>query len=593
MSGKAHLLNIGRSVSGRAWRARLDHDRDALAIAERYDLPEVVGRVLAGRRVSVAEVETYLKPTLKSLMPDPAAMADMEAGADRIARAVRAGEIIGIIGDYDVDGMAATALLAQYLEAVGPPPVIHIPDRLAEGYGPNRAAVVGLKERGASLVVTLDCGVAAHEPIAHASDIGLETVIVDHHPVGETLPAARAVINPNRHDDTSGLGYLAAAGVAMMLIVAVNRRLRRAGHWTGRGELDLLAGLDLVALATVCDVVPLVGLNRAFVAQGLKIMAGRHRPGLAALADAARLNRKPDVHALGFVLGPRLNAAGRIASARVGLKLLMTNDRSQAAALAGELERLNRERQRVELAVVEAAEIQARKSLERDPTSPILVVAGEAWHAGVLGLVAARLKERYGVPALAVGLDPATGLAAGSGRSIPGIDLGRAVRSAVERGIVVKGGGHAMAAGLTVERARLDDLRRFLAGALAEAGAAPRLALDVDGMLTASGASLELLSLIDRAGPYGSGNPEPVFVFAGHRVAYADTAGADNVRCALVAGDGSRLKAVAFRCLGTALGNALLGERGRRLHIAGRLALDDWNGRRAVQLLIDDAAEVS
>lgn len=593
MSGKVHPLSISRSLTGRAWRARLDHDRDALAIAERYDLPEVLGRVLAGRRVPVAEVESYLKPTLRSLMPDPAVMADMEAGADRIARAVGSGETIGIIGDYDVDGMAATALLAQYLEAAGTLPVIHIPDRLAEGYGPNRAAVASLKERNASVLVTLDCGIAAHGPIAHAGETGLDTVIVDHHPAGETLPAARAVINPNRHDDASGLDYLAAAGVTMMLIAAVNRRLRQAGHWAGRGEPDLLAGLDLVALATVCDVVPLVGLNRAFVAQGLKIMAGRHRPGLAALADAARLNRRPDVHALGFVLGPRLNASGRIASARIGLKLLMTDDRSEAAALAAELERLNRERQRVELAAVDAAESEARKSLERNPASPVLIVAGEGWHAGVLGLVAARLKERYGVPALALGLDPVTGMAAGSGRSVPGIDLGRAVRSAVDEGILIKGGGHAMAAGLTVEQARLEEFREFLTGAVMEAGPVPRLMLDLDGTLSASGANLDLLSLIERAGPYGSGNPEPVFAFAGHRIAYADAAGADHVRCTLLAGDGTRLKAIAFRCLGTALGEALLAERGRPFHVAGRLAVDDWNGRRAVQLLIDDAAEVS
>lgn len=594
MNGSRHVLNVARSLSGRAWQARLTHDREALAIAERHELPELLGRVLAGRLVPLDQVSAYLNPTLRALMPDPQVLCDMEAGAARIATAVRVGETIGIIGDYDVDGISSTALLSQYLEAAGLQPVIHIPDRLSEGYGPSCAAVDSLRSQKASVLVTLDCGAAAHGPIAHACGLGLDVIVVDHHPAGEELPSALAVINPNRQDDASRLGHLSAAGVTMMLLAAVNRFLRHAGFWTARGgEPDLLAGLDLVALATVCDVMPLIGLNRAFVAQGLKVLATRHRPGLAALADAARLNRRPDVHALGFALGPRINASGRVGSGVAALKLLMTSDRAEAASLAQELERMNRQRQTIELDVVEAAQAQAQTALERDPDAPILVVAGETWHPGVLGLVASRLKERHGRPAIALALDTTTGRASGSGRSIPGIDLGRAIRAAAEAGLLEKGGGHAMAAGLTLATTRLEELREFIGAAITEGGTAiGQRALELDGALTASGATLGLLALIERAGPYGSGNPEPVFAFPAHRVAYADCAGADHVRCTLSSGDGTRIKAVAFRSLGTELGEALVSERAKPLHVAGRLALDDWNGRRAVQLFIDDAAEI-
>jgi single-stranded-DNA-specific exonuclease len=354
--------------------------------------------VLAARAVPLDTVAGYLNPTLRALMPDPDVLADMEAGVDRLARAIAANERIAIIGDYDVDGMASTALLALYLQAAGATPLIHIPDRIAEGYGPGAGAISALKDQGASLIVTLDCGTAAHEALAHAAAIGLDAVIVDHHPAGEDLPPACAVINPNRQDDVSGLGYLAAAGVTMMLLAGLNRRLRQQGFWGVTPEPDLLESLDLVALATVCDVVPLTGLNRAFVIQGLKVMAERRRPGLAALCDVARLTRKPDVHALGFVLGPRLNAAGRIGDARVGLDLLMTRDRGRAQSLAQQLEQLNRERQKIEIAVVDAAQDQAAAALARSPDLPLLLVAGENWHPGILGLVAAGSRSASGSP---------------------------------------------------------------------------------------------------------------------------------------------------------------------------------------------------
>jgi single-stranded-DNA-specific exonuclease len=541
-------------------------------------------------------VEGFLRPTLRALMPAPEALRDLEAGAERIARAVVAGETIAVIGDYDVDGASATALLKCFLAALGAGALVHIPHRLDEGYGPSREAVSVLKARGAQLLITVDCGIGAHDPLDHASALGLDVVIVDHHQAAEVLPQAHAIINPNRQDDLSGLGYLAAVGVTLILAAAVNRALRTRGFFgAGRPEPDLLRWLDLVALGTVCDVVPLRGLNRAYVTQGLKVMAHRSNVGLAALADMARLHRRPDPHALGFVFGPRINAAGRLGSSHLGVELLTAADNGTAARIAQELERLNRERQTIELGVVEDAARQAEVALGQRAGAPVLVVAGEGWHPGVLGLVAARLKERFGRPAIALGFASGRTEAVGSGRSIAGVDLGAAVRAAQEQGLIRKGGGHAMAAGLTLARDRLDEFRQFLEERLAaEASRAEEArALSFDGALSASGATLALIELLERAGPYGAGNPAPLFGFPAHRILYADAAGADHVRCTLAASDGSRLKAVAFRSLGTELGELLLAERSHPLHVAGRLVVDDWGGSRAAQLLIEDAAEMA
>jgi single-stranded-DNA-specific exonuclease len=589
------FLEVERSLTGRRWQARLAEGRLAEAIAQRHDLPDIVGRVLAARGVGLEEAGDFLNPTLRALMPQPSALRDMEKGAERLAAAVMAGEKIGIIADYDVDGVASAALLQLYLQAAGNEATVRIPDRLSEGYGPSLAAVAALKEQGVSLLVTVDCGVAAHDPLEHAAGLGLETIVVDHHQAGETLPRAVAVINPNRQDDTSGLGHLCAAGVAMILVAAVSRELRRRGRFsTERLEPNLLQWLELVALATVCDVVPLKGLNRAYVAQGLRIMARRENVGLAALADVSRLKRKPDPYALGFLLGPRLNTAGRIGDAGLALKLLTTRDRGEANTIAQELERLNRERQAIEIAVVERAAVQAEAALGRERRPRVLVVTGRGWHPGVLGLAAARLKERFGVPSIVLAEEADGRLAGGSGRSITGVDLGCAVREALERGIVEKGGGHAMAAGLTVAMARLGDLRAFLEERLGPAvDAADERFLAIDAALSAGGASLDLIELLEQAGPYGTGHPAPVFAFPAHRVVYADPAGSDHIRCTLAAADGRRLKAVAFRSMGTALGEALLGERNFPLHVAGRLTIDDWNGSRAPSLHIEDAARIA
>lgn len=589
------FLNVERSASARRWKARLDDQRIADAISQRHELPEIIGRVLAARGVGIDEAEAFLNPTIRTLMPQPSALRDMEKGAARLADAIMQGEKIGVIADYDVDGVSSAAMLTLFLKAVGSGCSVHIPDRLTEGYGPSLKAVESLKAQGAQVLVTLDCGVMAHDPLLRAAELGLTTIIVDHHQAGEVLPEAYAVINPNRQDDISGLGYLCAAGVTMIFIAAVNRMLRGKG-WYGaeRPEPNMLQWLELVSLATVCDVVPLKGLNRAYVTQGLKIMARRENLGLACLADVARLKRKPDTYALGYLLGPRINAAGRIGNAAMALTLLTTEDKGEAAQIAQELERLNRERQEIELAVVDQAMIQADNMLGKERRAGVLVVSAKGWHPGVVGLAAARLKERFSLPSFVLAEDRDGKLASGSGRSVPGVDIGYAVREAFEAGLIVKGGGHAMAAGLTVEASRLVDLRGFLEERLGpQVAAAQDRALAIDAALTAGAATLELIELLEQAGPYGTAHPSPVFAFPAHRVLYADRAGGDHIRCTIASADGKRLKAIAFRAMGTELGELLLSEKQLPLHVAGRLTIDDWSGARVPCLHIEDAARVS
>lgn len=588
------FLNVERSASGRRWQARLDDARLAEAISQRHELPEILGRVLAARGVGIDEAETFLNPTLRGLMPQPSALRDMEKGASRLADAIIRAEKIGVIADYDVDGVSSAAMLQLFLRSVGSDCVVHIPDRLTEGYGPSEMAVTSLKAQDTQILVTLDCGVMAHDPLAHAAGLGLVTIIVDHHQAGEVLPEAHAVINPNRQDDMSGVGYLCAAGVAMIFIAAVNRILRQRGHYGEvRPEPNMLQWLELVALATICDVVPLKGLNRAYVTQGLKIMARRENLGLAALCDVARLKRRPDTYALGYLLGPRINAAGRIGNAALALRLLTTRDRGEAAGIAQDLERLNRERQEIEMRVVDQALFQADAMLGQGRNASVLVVASKGWHPGVVGLAAARLKERFGLPSFVLAED-ATGRFAGSGRSITGVDLGGAVRDAFAAGLIDKGGGHAMAAGLTVAGDRLGDLRAFLEEKLApQVAKAIDRSLAIDAALSAGGATLDLIELLEQAGPYGTGHPSPLFAFPAHRVIYADPAGSDHIRCTLASEDGRKIKAVAFRAMGTDMGELLLSERQLPLHVVGRLTVDDWSGTRVPCLHIEDAARLS
>jgi single-stranded-DNA-specific exonuclease len=589
----APFLGVETSILGRPWRDRLDMKARALAeaIVQHHGLPDALSRVLAARGVACEDCLDYLAPTIRALMPDPSSLIGMDAAAERLAHAAQRGETVAIFGDYDVDGACSSALLAQFLNACGAPNMIHIPDRIFEGYGPNADAIRALRQRGASLLVTVDCGVTSHGPLAAAAEVGLDVVVLDHHQAPVDLPPALAIVNPNRQDDLSGLGHLCAAGVVFMTLVAANRLLRERGFWTaGRPAPDLMGMVDLVALATVADVVPLKGLNRAFVLRGLDVMRQRGRPGLRALFDAARASGPPRAQALGYLIGPRINAGGRIGDAALGARLLLETDDAEADRIAAELDRLNRERQEIEAAAVAEAVAEADAAMGRSGETSVIVTAAESWHPGVVGLVAARLKERFGRPAVAISLGGETGT--GSARSIPGADIGMAVRAAVEAGILVKGGGHAMAAGLTVEAARLGDLRAFLEDRLAQGVAAARRerALLVDAAITAGGARAELVNEIERAGPFGSGSPEPVFAFPDHVIAEASIVGGAHVRVRLESRDRSRLDAIAFRCAEEPLGKALLGSRGEMLHVAGTLTLDRWGGAEKASLRIVDAA---
>ncbi len=591
-----NFLGVERSLTGRAWRERLDErgSARALAIAQRYGIDELLARVLAGRNVDVDQVDSFLDPTIKRLMPDPYTLTDMEAAATRIADAITKGESVAIFGDYDVDGATASALLSRYLRHCGLDPIVHIPDRIFEGYGPNVDAIRSFAERGVKLLVTVDCGVTSLEPLAEAKRLGVETVVIDHHQGDEKLPEAVAVVDPNRPDDLSALGHLAAVGLVFLTLVAVARELRRRNFWSDlRPEPDLLSLLHLVALGTVADVVPLHGLNRAFVAKGLIALRRREHPGPTALMDVARLSGPPEPWHLGFLLGPRINAGGRIGRADLGVRLLLEEDPGEAARIAGELDRLNRERQQIEQATVAQAEAEALASLGLEEKGAVIVTAAEGWHPGVVGLVAARLKERFGRPAFAIALEPG-GTGTGSGRSIAGVDLGRAVRRAVQEGLLLKGGGHAMAAGVTLKKDGLGAFRAFMEENLAGAVEAARRdsALLFDGAVSAGAFNFSLADLLSRAGPFGAGNPEPMLALPAHTLAYADPVGDSHIRARFRSGDGKFVNAIAFRAMGQPLGRSLLENPGHALHAAGHIVVDRWQGEERVQLRLVDVAAV-
>jgi single-stranded-DNA-specific exonuclease len=588
------FLGVENSATGRAWRDRLDERgaSRALAIAQRHDLPELLARILAGRNVEADAVDAFLDPTIKRTMPDPNVLTAMPEAATRIADAVMRGESIAIFGDYDVDGATSAAVLARFLRFGGVEPIIHIPDRLFEGYGPNVEAVRALAARGATLLVTVDCGTTSVEPLSEAKALGMDVVVIDHHQADETLPPALAIVNPNRRDDLSGLGYLAAVGLVFMTVVAVNRELRARGFWSeARPEPDLLTFLDDVALGTVADVVPLIGLNRAFVAKGLLVLRRREQAGHVSLMDVARLSGPPEAWHLGFLLGPRINAGGRIGRADLGVRLLLETDPIEAAKIAAELDRLNRERQAIEQETLAQAEAEAMAALGIEETGAVVITAAEGWHPGVVGLVAARLKEKFGRPAFAIALEPG-GIGTGSGRSITGVDIGRAVRRAVTEGLLVKGGGHAMAAGVTLRKGALAQLRAFLETALSADVATARRAsgLMIDGAVSAAGANLDLVAMIERAGPFGSGNPEPVIALPAHSVTYAEEVGQAHMRVRFKSADGASVNAIAFRAAGQKLGTALLNSRGRQVHAAGSFAIDRYQGEERVQFRLTDIA---
>lgn len=587
------VLGVQKSFNQNAWRERLSEDqvRHAMAISQRLGVPDVLSRVMAARGVLPEQAEEFLAPSIKTLMPDPSTLVDMDQAVSRVADAVQAGTNVAIFGDYDVDGATSSSVLARYLRWVGLSPQIHIPDRIIEGYGPNAPALEQLHSDGARLLITVDCGSTSFEAFEVAKKIGLEVVVIDHHQVGEELPPVVALVNPNRQDDLSGQGHLAAVGVTFLFLVGLNRELRQRGFFNNRTAPDLLALLDLVALGTVCDVVPLTGLNRAYVTRGLEVMHQRRNPGLAFLADVARVVGKVAPYHLGFLLGPRINAGGRIGDAALGARLLTSEDHVEAREIAARLDELNTERQTMEAVMLEQADAQAVIAIEQsDPA--VLITGSNDWHPGIVGLIASRLKEAHRRPAFAIAYDE-TGKGTGSGRSIPGVDLGKVVRGAVDEGLLEKGGGHAMAAGLTVLKQKADALAAYfdehLKAQVEEANASRDL--KVDGALTATGANLELMDYLEKAGPYGAGHSEPVFVFPAHRVSFADVVGKGHVRASLGGSDGAKIKAIAFKAEDKPHGQALLEKRGQSVHVAGTLSVDTWQGTPRVQLRILDVAD--
>jgi single-stranded-DNA-specific exonuclease len=586
------FLGVERSLLGKRWRERGGDSRAGLGLAQRHNLPEIVGRILAGRGVSDEACAQFLAPSLRDSLPDPLQFKGMAEAVTRLESALRNTETIAIFGDYDVDGATAAALLKQFLTAAGGKIVVYIPDRQREGYGPNAAALQKLRADGAAIAITVDCGITAHAALDAAAQCGLDMIVVDHHLGEPTLPRAVAVINPNRLDESGQCGNLAAVGVAFLLAVALNRALRESGWYNeARPEPDLMALLDLVALGTICDVVALTGLNRALVAQGLKVIRRRGNIGLAALADIAKVGERLDAYHAGFILGPRINAGGRVGASDLGVRLLSTEDPVEARNIAAQLHQLNDERRAIEATVLEEAIAQVDGG---GKIGPLVFAASENWHPGVIGIVASRLKERYNRPACVAAI--VGGQAKGSGRSVSGVGLGAAVIAARQAGLLVNGGGHAMAAGFTAELAKLDAFREFLSARVAEAigDAEPVAELSIDGALSANAATPDFAAILERLAPFGSGNSEPRFALPNLRVLRADVVGAAHLR--VILGDGAgkaRLKGIAFRCLETNLGRALLQGQGRGFHLAGHLRADNWQGREDVQLMIDDAAPVS
>lgn len=572
------VLGVNNSLSGRRWLWRAGEDRVAAGIAQRLAVPEIVSRLLAARGIGIEAAADFLEPTLRVMLPDPSVLADMDVAADRLAAAVRQGETVAVFGDYDVDGACSAALMLTLLRELGCPVLFHVPDRILEGYGPNPAALAGLVGRGARLIICVDCGTAAALALSEVAGRA-DVIVLDHHRAEGLPPPILATVNPNRLDDGSGLGMLCAAGVTFLTAIAAVRTLRRSGYFAARREPDLMGLLDLVALATVCDVMPLVGVNRAFVCQGLKIMGRRARPGVAALLEVSGAREKLGAGTCGFALGPRINAGGRISEADMGLRLLLTEDAAEARLLAERLDAVNRQRQDVEASIVDAAMYAAEAQVATGRAA--LLVTGHGWHPGVVGIVAGRIKERFNRPACVAGFTD--GLGKGSGRSVPGVDLGAAVIAARQAGILETGGGHAMAAGFALRAERLEEFHAFLEERLVAAATLPSAAdLVVESALSVGGATTEVARHVERLAPFGAGNPEPVLVLNRARVVRADRVGRESgsIRAFLEGvGGGTRLKAMMFRAKEGALAEALLARsEGVPLHLAGHLRAEEWNG---------------
>ncbi len=596
------FLDVKKSYSGQRWVSRLADANEAIIIAQKFDIPEILARVIAGRNVDFEHIGDYLNPTLRSAMPEPYGMQDMEKAAKRIAKAIVDGETIGIIGDYDVDGATSTALFLRYVDELKAlsndkpnsykRPKFYIPDRQAEGYGPSKLAVDVLVENSCSLILTVDCGILAYEPIEYANEQKLDIIVLDHHMADEKLPEAYALVNPNRQDDLSGLGHLAACGVCFITLVAVSRILREQHGFKASHLPNLMTMLDLVALGTVCDVVSLTGLNRAFVNQGLKIMSKFNNLGIKSITEVAQVTGDIAAYHLGYVIGPRINAGGRVGNSRLGSDILSTKDQDEANSIALHLDDYNKQRQAIEQEVLDSAFYQAEQQVNEHLPN-VIIVADKGWHQGVIGIVAGRIKDKYNRPTIVIGFDDKDGK--GSGRSINGVDLGNVIQQAVEQGLIIKGGGHKMAAGLTIKESQLAKFRAFIEQELsADVVAARRNSqLKIDGALTASAANLKLLKLLTQLEPYGVGNSRPVFAFPAHHIAFAKVVGKGHLKLSLKSADGSKLDAIAFGAEANGFSKLLMAHNGKSFHFVGNLSINRWQGRESVQLQITDIAEIS
>lgn len=591
-AGEVGFLGVRRSLTGRTWRRRPADEAVVRDHQLRHDLPEPLARALASRGIGPEAAVDFLSPTLKAQFPDPSSFQDMDLAASILVDAVERERPLAVFADYDVDGASSAAQLVRWFRAMGRDLPIYVPDRIIEGYGPSPAAFRRLKDQGAELVITVDCGAAAYDALVAARDMGLDVVVVDHHLMRGEPPPAAALVNPNRPDDTSGQGHLAAAGVTFVLLAALNREARKRGMFAARAEPDIRQWLDLAAMGAFCDVTSLTGFNRAIASQGLRVMSGWANPGLKALLDVAKGQGPATSFHAGFILGPRINAGGRIGRSDLGARLLSTDDPQEAAALAAELDALNASRKEVEKDVIDQAVAFIETDSNQDPDAPVLVVAGDGWHPGVVGIAAARLRERYRKPVIVIGIDRPSDTGKGSGRSQPGVNLGRAVQAAFDEGLLLAGGGHAMAAGLTVRPADIPELRTFLCARLADEmiDAAAADAVEIDALVSPSGATRSLWTDFQRLAPFGPGNPEPMFAIAEARVDRPMMLKGGHVRCTLTDASGGRLKAVAWRAGETDLGDRIMAGGGG-LHVVGRLKPDDWQGREGVELEIEDAAD--
>jgi single-stranded-DNA-specific exonuclease len=584
MDSYSYPLGEERSILGKRWTLKDVDWREAMHLSQKYSLPEIIARLLVSRNIDAEQVDSFLEPTLRAYLSDPFQLKDMDKAVDRVILAMSNQEKITLFGDYDVDGATSSSLLKNFFQALGYDVGIYIPDRMKEGYGPNVPAFHKLKQEGTSLVITLDCGTAAFIALEEAQRIELDVIVIDHHLAESNLPPTVALVNPNRDDKKNPYKQCAAVGVAFLFAVALHKRLKERNFYKGRTEPDLLQYLDLVATGTVCDVVPLVGINRAFVRQGLKVLAKRSNLGLKALMDASDLTQQPSAYHLGFVVGPRINAGGRVGESDLGARLLTTRDPLEAFEIAQKLSHYNKQRQEIEFFVLEEATAQAH--LQEDPC---IITASESWHLGVIGIVAGRLKERFHRPTCVISIDE-NGIGKGSARSITGVDFGRLIQDGKQAGLLEDGGGHAMAGGFTIEKDKIKDFQKFISEQITKSGIDLTPTVHLEGTLSLKALTNEFMERLEMLAPYGQSNPTPRFMFENLSLVKLDVVGGDHLRCILKSFDGASITAMAFKSVNTPLGEALLKNRNQNFHVIGTLKNDEWQGRKRITLMIDDIA---